>query len=92
MAGRIARDAPHLDGSEPIGMWVDVAWATHADLLLTLDRERLDLIEEAWEDLTADYDTSKPTMETWGNSPQAQEAQAALLALVGGMPGMGSPS
>lgn len=89
MAGRLARDAPHLDGTEPIGVWFDVAWATYADLLKDLDRDHLDAIDNAWEETVAEYDTTQPTMENWGTSDKAQEAQAALMAMVGGMPPMG---
>ena len=89
MAGRLVREAPHLDGTEPIGVWCDAVWSIYADILKDLDREHLDVIEDAWEDITADYDTSQPTAETWGTSEKAQAAQAALLARVGGMPGMG---
>lgn len=92
MAGRIARDAPHLDGTEPIAVWFDVAWATYADLLATLDQDHLDVIEETWGKVSADHDTENPTMETWGTSEEAQAGQAALMAMLGGMPGMGDPA
>lgn len=87
MAGRLARDAPHLDGSEPIGVWFDVAWSVYADLLKDLDRDHLDAIEDTWEDTLSKGDPANPTPEEWGTSERAQQGQAAMFAMVGGMPG-----
>lgn len=88
MAGRLARDAPHLDGSEPIAVWFDVAWATYADLIASLDQRHLSAIEDAWEEVA--FAPEKQTMETWGASETAQQGQASLMAMLGGMPpGMG---
>lgn len=90
MAGRLARDASHLDGSEPIGVWFDVAWATYADLISELDRDMFDHIKDRWDDLSAELDENgKPTPESWGASESAQQGQAALMAMFGGSPDMG---
>jgi hypothetical protein len=92
MAGRLARDAPHLDGTEPIAVWFDVAWATYADLLTNIDQDQLDFMTERWEEIGADHDLDQPTMDTWGTSERAQHGQAALMAMLGGPGAMGADS
>jgi hypothetical protein len=90
MSGQIASSAPHLDGSESIGVWFDVAWAAYVHVMLTLDKQALEHIEGVWDDLAAELDENgKPTPETWGASPQAQAGQASLMAMFGGSPDMG---
>lgn len=87
MAGQLAIRAPHLDGSEPIGLWFDAAWAVYGDFLMDVDSQRLDVLDEAMTGLLepdVDQDgaptgADAPTMETWGADPAAQASQAALM-------------
>jgi hypothetical protein len=90
MAGRIARDAPHLDGSEDIGVWFDVAWSVYTDMAMTLDRDRLDHLEELWDTLRSASTDGQPTPEEWGASEKAQRGQAAMMSMFGGDPNMGA--
>lgn len=90
MAGHIATTAPHLDGSEPIGVWFDVAWACYVEMMLKLDSHALEHIETVWDELAMKLtEDGKPTPEEWGASPQAQAGQASLMAMFGGSPDMG---
>lgn len=90
MAGRIARDAPHLDGSEDIGVWFDVAWSVYTDMAMQIDRDRMDHLDELWRQLNSASDDGMPTAEEWGTSEQAQRGQAALMSMLGGSPSMGA--
>lgn len=92
MAGLIARDAPHLDGSEDIGVWFDVAWAAYLDVSLRLGTAGIqsEVIDDVWEELAAETDANgQPTPEQWGASEKAQRGQAALMAMFGASPDMG---
>lgn len=93
MAGHIAATAPHLDGSEDIGVWFDVAWAAYLHICLQMGAVgvQLDTIDELWDGLAADVDENgKPRPEEWGTSEKAQRDQANLMAMFGGGPGMGA--
>lgn len=88
MSGQMAATAPHLDGTEDIGVWFDVAWATYANMLVSLDRDKLDALEQTWDELAAELSADgRPTPETWGASEKAQQGQAAMMAMFGGGPG-----
>ena len=90
MSAQIVSTAPHLDGSESIGVWVDVAWHAYVELMLKFDKQSLEHVESVWDELAAELDENgKPTPETWGASPQAQAGQASLMAMFGGSPDMG---
>jgi len=90
MAGQITASAPHLDGSESIGVWFDLAWSVYVDIMLRLDTNSLEHIEGVWEDLAAELDENgKPRPEDWGTSEKAQQGQAAMMAMFGGGPEMG---
>jgi hypothetical protein len=90
MAGQIAATAPHLDGTESIGVWFDVAWAAYVEIMLKLTPDALDAIENVWDELDdATDENGKPTPEEWGASAKAQQGQAALMAMFGGAPDMG---
>ncbi len=91
MAGQIVTSAPHLDGSESIGVWVDVAWHAYVELMLKLDKDSLAHIETVWDELDDVLtEDGKPTPEEWGASAKAQQGQAALMAMFGGSPDMGA--
>lgn len=93
MAGRLAREAPHLDGSEPIGVWFDAAWATYLDVQLAMGQVGVEeeKLQEAYESLGEPLDDNgQPTPETWGTSTQAQQGQAAMFAMFGATPDMGA--
>lgn len=93
MAGHIAASAPHLDGSESIGVWFDVAWASylHVGMQMGVAGAKAEAIEDAWEDLAAELDENgQPTPETWGTSTRAQQGQADLMAMFGASPDMGA--
>jgi hypothetical protein len=95
MAGLIARDAPHLDGSEDIGVWFDVAWAAYLDISIRLGQAgvQLDTITDIFEELGAETDENgQPTPEQWGASEKAQRGQASLMAMFGASPDMGMGS
>lgn len=85
MSGLLVRNAPHLDGTEPIGVWYDAAFSCYVEMALQIDRDKLDALDELQTSLEAENDDGKPTMETWGTSEQAQRGQAAMLAMVGGL-------
>lgn len=92
MTGSLARDASHLDGSEDIGVWFDVAWATYLDLSVRLAGAGIKsaAIDDAYDDLAAETDENgQPTPEQWGASEKAQRGQAALMSMFGGSPDMG---
>jgi hypothetical protein len=91
MAGQIAVSAPHLDGTESIGVWFDVAWHAYVELMLKLDPQSLEHIETVWDELDDQLTPDgKPTPEEWGTSTKAQAGQANLMAMFGGSPDMGA--
>lgn len=84
MAGQLTLRAPHLDGSEPIAVWFEVAWALYSDFALTHGRDGVEALDSLMDTLNElgddDPDTADgPTMETWGADPEAQAAQADLM-------------
>jgi hypothetical protein len=90
MAAQIVSTAPHLDGSESIGVWVDVAWHAYVEFMLKFDRDSMDHIEKVWDELGMELtEDGKPTPEQWGASAEAQAGQAALMAMFGGPAPMG---
>jgi hypothetical protein len=86
MSGLIVRAAPTLDGSESIGVWVDVAWSVYLEIGIQAAqfREGTDSVNELWESLTSEGDDGKPTPEQWGASERAQRGQEALMSMFGG--------
>lgn len=93
MAGHIAATAPHLDGSEDIGVWFDVAWASymHVSIQLGMTGAKTDAIDEVWDAFAEPIgEQAGPTPETWGTSAEAQQGQAAFMAMFGGGGGMGA--
>lgn len=92
MAGHIAATAPHLDGSESIGVWFDVAWASymHVSMQLGMTGAKTEAVDEVWEQFAEETDENgKPTPETWGTSEKAQQGQAAFMAMFGAGPDTG---
>lgn len=93
MTGHVAATAPHLDGSEDIGVWFDVAWAAYMHVALTLGTAgvKQEAVDDIWEGLTEKLDDNgQPTPETWGTSESAQRGQAAMFAMFGASPDMGA--
>lgn len=90
MAGRIAMAAPHLDGSEDVGVWFDVAWHAYLTMAIELAAVDPDAIDEMWTSLLSESEDGQPTPEEWGTSERAQKGQAALMAMFGGSPDMGA--
>lgn len=93
MAGRITADAPHLDGTEPIGVWFDVAWAAYMEIILKMGAVGVqqEVLDDLWGELAAELTPDgQPTPESWGTSQQAQQGQAAMFAMFGATPDMGA--
>jgi hypothetical protein len=90
MSGLIVRHAPHLDGSEPIGVWLDVAWSVYLDMgvMASKFRDGTTSVTELWESFLYEGDDGKPSPEQWGSSESAQRGQAAMMAMFGGSPDM----
>lgn len=93
MAGHIAATAPHLDGSEDIGVWFDVAWASfmHISLQMGTAGAKEEALQDTFTDLGRELDENgMPRPEDWGTSEAAQRGQANLMAMFGGAPDMGA--
>ena len=93
MSGHMAATAPHLDGSEDIGVWFDVAWASfmHVSMQAGGSGASMDAIDDAYEGLSERLtEDGKPTPEEWGTSEAAQRGQAAMFAMFGATPDMGA--
>ncbi|MDN5920625.1 MAG: hypothetical protein L0I76_36920 [Pseudonocardia sp.] len=82
IAGIHPDQAPEL----PVGVWCDAAWAAWVDLLLRIDGpERLDALQETWDDIQAPLQPQGgPSMDDWGTGAAAQSGAANLAALMGG--------
>ena len=87
MAGQLATHAPHLDGSEDVGVWFDAAWSLYLDLMIRLGEIGLEPIDDMYEELCSVDEPGQPTAETWGTSEKAQRGQEAMFAMLGGMGG-----
>jgi hypothetical protein len=91
MSGLLIRHAPHLDGTESIGVWFDVAWSVYLEAGVFMSKfGGVDVLDDLWEDLDSQIsEDGKPTPEEWGTSEKAQRGQDALMSMLGGMGGMG---
>lgn len=89
--GTLAREGLHPDQAPemPVGVWCDAAWSAWTDLLLRIDgQERVDALQQMWDEINTPLDKPEPTMADWGTSDAAQAGAAALMAMMGGqMPG-----
>lgn len=94
MSGLLIRNAPQLDGTESIGVWVDVAWSLYLEIGTKLNdfRDGQDGVTDLWESLAFEGQDGKPTPEQWGASEQAQRGQEALMSMFGGGPMGAAPS
>lgn len=95
MSGLIVRHAPHLDGSESIGVWVDVAWSVYLEIGIAAGkfRDGTDSVNELWESMSSEVtEDGKPSPREWGASERAQRGQEALMSMFGGGPMGAAPA
>lgn len=94
MSGLLIRHAPNLDGTESIGVWVDVAWSVYLEIGITAGsfRDGTDSVRDLWDSLAFEGDDGKPTPEQWGASEHAQRGQEALMSMFGGGPMGAAPA
>lgn len=78
---------PEQQPELPAGVWSDAVWAAWVDLMVRIDgQERLDALQETWDGLYEPLDAfgEGPSMDDWGTSTAAQQAQQDLMAMFPG--------